>query len=205
MKNRHLILLLPIWLFSCTNDFDGQIPNQEEQTNAVLKMKTNSINSNLSTIVRQLVTAYQLNNGSTPNTLSQKIILLEEIANENADFVHIKPVNFSVPTVWEAHENLTNYNTVYTNLNVSVKVKNYFNLLLEQNINLNIVESYIKDDVQLNASEKELLVFIVNCIEDHSENGDNDWKKKMIVAAATGYEVSTAATVFNVALLRIYN
>lgn len=206
MKKWYLFLLLSMLLFSCTNDFNESIEiHQKEHHNTVSNMKTNSVSVNLSDVVTQLVTSYKqhIDSINLNNTLLHKIILLEEITNENANFIEIKPVWFSAPTVEEAQKFLINYDIEYNNLNVSPKVENYFNTLLEGSSDVENLLYDVNVDEELNADEKSLLLFTINCLNDHSGNGDNNWKKRMIVAAISGFELSSANAVFNVTLLNI--
>lgn len=204
MKKCCSFLLLPMLLFSCTNDFDESNEIQQEQSNVVSNMTTNSVSINLNQIVTQLVRTYKsIHTANSNNTLSQKIILLEKVAIENTNFIEIRPVNFVTPNIVETQKFLINYDLEYKNIDVSPKVKTYFNSLLDYDKDLSELLYSINADEQLNLSEKNLLIFTVNCLNDHNGNGDTNWNKRMIVAAVSGFKVSSANAVFNVALLNI--
>lgn len=205
MKKCCFFLLLPMLLFSCTNDFDESNEIKQEQPNVISNMTTNSVSINLSQIVTQLVATYPSVNGSNSyNTLSEKIILLKNVSSDNANFAEIAS-DFSVPTEEEAKKFLVNYDQEYCDLKISSKVKNYFNSILELEYDPDLSDmlySIITDD-QLTSNEKNLLIFTVDCLNDHNGNGDPNWKKRMIVASTSGFEVSSANAVFNVTLLNI--
>jgi len=184
MKKCYLLLSLPILLFSCTNDFDESIQEQQGQPNVVSNITTNSVSINLSQIVTELVTNYQsVNESNLYNTLSEKIILLKNVSSENTNFVEIVPANFSVPTEEEAKKFLFNYDQEYISLKISSKVESYFNSILELEYDSELSDMLysINTDDQLNSSEKKLLIFTVGCLNDHNGNGDPNWKKRMIV------------------------
>lgn len=206
MKKCYLLLSMPMLLFSCTNDFDESVQNQQERPNVVSSMTTNSVSINLSKIVTQLVITYKSVNAENSNTtLSQKIIMLEKVSAENINFKEIKPADFSLPSEAVAKKFLFNYDLEYNNLKVSQRVKTYFNSILQYDNNLNDLLYSINVDEQLSLNEKNLLNFAVNFLNDNNDNGDNHWKKRMIVAATLGFEKSSANAVFNVALLKINN
>lgn len=204
MKKCCSFLLLPMLLFSCTSDFDESNEIQQEQPNIVSNMTTNSVSINLNQIVTQLVTTYKaVYISNSNNTLSQKIMLLEKVAIQNTNFTEVKPNNFTIPTEEEAKRFIVNYDLEYSNLNVSQSVKAYFNSILQYDRNVSDLLYSINSDEQLNLTEKNLLIFTVNCLNDHNINGDNNWNKRMIVAATLGFEKSSANAVFNIALLNI--
>lgn len=206
MKKCYLFLSMPMLLFSCTNDFDEYVQNQQERTNVVSNMTTNSVSINLSEIVTQLVTTYKYVNAENSNTtLSQKIVMLEKVSAENINFKEIKPADFSLLTEAGAKKFLFNYDLEYNNLIVTQDVKTYYNSILQYDNNLNDLLYSISVDEQLSLNDKNLLIFTVNSLNDNNDNGDHHWKKKMIVAATLGFEKSSANAVFNVALLKINN
>ena len=205
MKKCYLLLSMPMLLFSCTNDFDEPVQNQQERPNVVSNMTTSSVSINLNEIVTQLVTTYKSVNVENFNTtLSQKIMMLEKVSAENISFKEIKPAEFSIPTEVEVKKFLFNYDLEYNNLKVSQRVKTYFNSTLQYENNLNDLLYSISVDEQLSLNEKNLLIFTVNSLNDLDGN-DFDWKRRRIVAATLGFEKSSANAVFNVALLKINN
>jgi len=207
MKKCYLLLSIPMLMLSCTNDFDESFPKQEDQANVISDKTTNSVSINLNNIVTELVTTYKLAYGTNSNnTLLQEIALLEKVSNENANFVEIKPADYNVPSEDEAKKIIVNYDVEYNRLNISTKIKTYFNFILE-NGNDNWIDllSAVAVDDQLTINEKNLLNFTLNSLNDNNDKGDHHWKRRMIVAATLGFEKSSANAVFNVALLKINN
>ncbi len=208
MKKCYLLLSIPMLMLSCTNDFDESTPKQEEQANVISNKTTNSVSINLNNIVTELVTTYKVVYGTNPNiTLSQKIALLQKVSNENINFVEIRPADFNVPSEDEAKKFIVNYDVEYNRLNISTKVKTYFNTILEignDNVWSDLLSTVAADD-QLTINEKNLLNFTLSNFNDHNGNKDNDWKKRMIVAGTLGFEKSSANAVFNVAIVEINN
>ena len=207
MKKCYLLLSIPMLMLSCTNDFDDSTPRQEDQANVISNKTINSVSSNLNNVVTELVTTYKLAYGTNSNnTLLQKIALLETVSNENTNFVEIKPADFNVPTEDDAKKFIFNYDVEYNRLNISTKVKTYFNAILEAENNTNLIDllSAVAADDQLTINEKNLLNFTLNSFNnDPYKNGDPDWKKRMIVAGTLGFEKSSANAVFNVAIVEI--
>lgn len=101
---------------------------------------------------------------------------------------------------------LQNYEEEYTALNISTNVADYFELIITEDSNLTTIIGWVNADTILTTNEKQLLHFIINCLDSNPppDNGDNDWRKKMIVAATLGFNQNTAQAVFNTSLLIVY-
>ena len=203
MKNYYLLFLLLTITISCSVDF-----NEPAETVSLENYATNSVQANapisLNTIVSQLVSGYTVAvSGNTPATLTQKITLLDSVSLQNTAFLQIKPVGYTVIGTTKAQLFLQNYSQEYTNLNASAAVRNYYELLIANESDLSQLEDAITADNLLTTTEKQLLHFILNCLDSNPPpgNGDDGWDKKMIVAAHLGFNESPAQAVFNVALL----
>ncbi len=206
MKNYYLLIVLLLLGISCNSDHEESF--KENNTSKHYSLKSISVNNDLSTIVLQLINAYNINltNNST-NGLFNKIALLDSISSQNIKFEAIKPVNYSLITVTDAQNIIYNYNEKYLTLHVSLVVKDYFNAVIQEN-NLDNLITAITADEELTVNDKDLLFFIISCLENTppgSNNNDVDWKKKMIVSATLGFKESNANAVFNVALMHIAN
>lgn len=157
-------------------------------------------------IAGQLVQSYTNNYGTMSGTLAQKIVRLDSASMNVALYNDLKPLNFAVPTTTEAQFFLTNYESAYNNLSVSVNMQSYFNALLQYNANYTMILNSLQNDTFLTTVEKEQLQFVVNYINDTAGLPNDDlWKKRNIVAAVKGFEKSTANALFNVALVAVSN
>ena len=169
-------------------------------------MQTNAT-IGLNSIVSQLVDDYtDIALENTPTTLTQKITLLDSVSLQNTAFLQIKPTGYTLISNNEAQLFLQNYEEEYTALNISTNVADYFELIITEDSNLTTIIGWVNADTILTTNEKQLLHFIINCLDSNPppDNGDNDWRKKMIVAATLGFNQNTAQAVFNTSLLIVY-
>lgn len=157
-------------------------------------------------IAAQLVQSYTNNYDATSGTLAQKIARLDSASINVALYSDLKPLNFAVPTITEAQFFLTNYESAYSNLSVSVNMQSYLNALLQYDANYDMILNSLQNDAFLTTVEKEQLQFIMMYINDTAGLPNDDlWKKRNIVAAVKGFEKSTANALFNVALVAVSN
>ncbi|UUV20266.1 hypothetical protein [Paenimyroides aestuarii] len=156
-------------------------------------------------IAGQLVQSYTNNYSTTSNsTLAEKIVRLDSASMQVVLYNDLKPLNFSAPTTSEAQVFLTNYETAYNNLDVSVTMKSYLTAFLQENPNYDILLTTIERDILLTLTEKKQLRFIAMWLVDTTTPPEVDiWKKRKILAAVKGFEQSTANALFNVALVEI--
>src|SRR5690606_16390827 len=191
---------------SCSEDF-----NESAETVSLENYATNSVQASapisLNSIVSQLVSGYTaVVSENTPATLTQKITLLDSVSLQNTTFLQIKPTGYTLISNNEAQLFLQNYEEEYTALNISTNVADYFELIITEDSNLTTIIGWVNADTILTTNEKQLLHFIINCLDSNPppDNGDNDWRKKMIVAATLGFNQNTAQAVFNTSLLIVY-
>src|SRR5690606_11952751 len=94
----------------------------------------------------------------------------------------------------------------YTVLNTSEAVNDYFELIIAEEDNLTTIMGWVNTDTVLTNNEKQLLHFIISCLDSNPPpgSGDNDWRKKMSVAATLGFNQNAAQAVFNASLLIVY-
>lgn len=157
-------------------------------------------------IVQQLTTSYSTNFADTDTTLFQKIVLLDSASIDVPLFTSLKPVEFALPTANEANSFLTDYDDSYANLNVSLRMRSYLDVLVTTDeVDYLILADTINADANLTTTEKEQLQFIATYINDTKGDPieDDSWSKKNIVAAVHGFAKSSANAVFNVALVKI--
>lgn len=162
--------------------------------------------TDLAFIAQQLATSYSTNFDDTATTLSQKIVLLDSASIDVPLFTSLKPVGFALPTANEANSFLTDYDDSYANLNVSLRMRSYLDVLVTTDeVDYLILADTINADANLTTTEKEQLQFIATYINDTKGDPieDDSWSKKNIVAAVHGFAKSTANAVFNVALVQI--
>lgn len=206
MKKKYLLFLLLALTVSCSADF-----NEPTETIPLENYATHSVQTNatigLNSIVSQLVDDYtDIALENTPTTLTQKITLLDSVSLQNTAFLQIKPTGYTLISNNEAQLFLQNYEEEYTALNISTNVADYFELIITEDSNLTTIIGWVNADTILTTNEKQLLHFIINCLDSNPppDNGDNDWRKKMIVAATLGFNQNTAQAVFNTSLLIVY-
>ncbi|SEH53789.1 hypothetical protein SAMN02927937_00048 [Paenimyroides aquimaris] len=206
MKNYYLLFLLLTITISCSEDF-----NESAETVSLENYATNSVQANapisLNTIVSQLVSGYTaVVSENTPATLTQKITLLDSVSLQNTAFLQIKPAGYTLISNTQAQRFLQNYEEEYTVLNTSAAVNDYFELIIAEEDNLTTIMGWVNTDTVLTNNEKQLLHFIISCLDNNPPpgSGDNDWSKKMIVAATLGFNQNTAQAVFNASLLIVY-
>ncbi len=162
--------------------------------------------TDLAFIAQQLATSYSTNFDDTDTTLSQKIVLLDSASLYVPLFISLKPAGFGLPSATEAASFLTGYDYSYTNLNVSLQMKSYLNVLLATDVvDYTTLLAAINTDSSLTTTEKEQLQFIVTYINDTKGDPieDDSWSKKNIVAAVHGFAKSSANAMFNVALVKV--
>lgn len=206
MKNYYLLFLLLTITISCSEDF-----NEPAETVSLENYATNSVQANapisLNTIVSQLVSGYTaVVSGNTPATLTQKITLLDSVSLQNTAFLQIKPAGYTLISNTQAQRFLQNYEEEYTVLNTSAAVNDYFELIIAEQHNLTTIMGWVNTDTVLTNNEKQLLYFIMSCLNSNPPpgGGDDVWSKKMIVAATLGFNQNTAQAVFNASLLIVY-
>lgn len=205
MKHYYLSFVLFFLTVACSSDFDETAETVE--TVSLEQVTTYNVQAaavSLPAVVSQLAAGYTAAaGGNVPTTLLQKITLLDSVSLQNTAFLQIKPVGYTVIGTTKAQLFLQNYSQEYTNLNASAAVRNYYELLIANESDLSQLEDAITADNLLTTTEKQLLHFILNCLDSNPPpgNGDDGWDKKMIVAAHLGFNESPAQAVFNVALL----
>ena len=214
MKKTTFICLLAFnfSLLSCNFDDSYNEVNTVENTQVQINNPlAKPSRTDLAFITQQLTNSYKANFNDSDIPLTQKINLLDSATVYVPLFAEIKPVNFAVPDVEDIQVFLNNYNTAYTNLNVSVDVRDYLDLIVQTEVaDYNLLLQSIETDLYLNTYEKHNLQFIVIYMQDtvnavYGGPKDESWKKRNIVAAVKGFETSNANAVFNVALLSIVN
>src|SRR5690606_22790396 len=205
MKNYYLLFLLLTITISCSEDF-----NEPAETVFLENYATNSVQANalisLNSIVSQLVSGYTAAvSGNTPATLTQKITLLDSVSLQNTAFLQIKPAGYTLISNTQAQRFLQNYEEEYTTLNTSATVNDYFELIIAEEDNLTTIMGWVNADTVLTNNEKQLLNFIISCLDSNPPGNDEDqWDKKMIVAATLGFNQNAAQAVFNASLLIVY-
>ncbi|WLD24587.1 hypothetical protein NU10_04100 [Flavobacterium dauae] len=206
MKNYYLLFLLLTITISCSEDF-----NESAETVSLENYATNSVQANapisLNTIVSQLVSGYTTAvSENTPTTLTQKITLLDSVSLQNTAFLQIKPAGYTLISNTQAQRFLQNYEEEYTVLNTSAAVNDYFELIIAEQDNLTTIMGWVNTDTVLTNNEKQLLHFIISCLDNNPPpgGGDDVWSKKMIVAATLGFNQNAAQAVFNASLLIVY-
>ncbi|KAA5535564.1 hypothetical protein [Paenimyroides baculatum] len=212
MKKTTFIYLLGFnfFLLSCTLDDENNnfttIENAQMKINNPLGKPSRT---DLAFITQQLTNSYKANFNDSNMSLYQKIHLLDSAALYVPLFTALKPANFTLPDVTGSQLYLNNYNTVYNTLNVSVKMKGYLDLIIQTEVvDYNSILQNIEIDSLLTINEKNRLQFIITYLQDtatiiYGGPIDESWKRRNIVAAVKGFEISSANAVFNVALVGV--
>lgn len=162
--------------------------------------------TDLAFIAQQLATSYSANIDDIDTTLSQKIVLLDSASLYVPLFSSLKPVDFTLPTATEATSFLTDYDDSYVNMNVSLQMRSYLDVLVTADVlDYTTLAATIDADIILTPTEKMQLQFIVTYMRDSAGDPIEDvtWSKKNIVAAVQGLSKSSANAVFNVALVKV--
>lgn len=210
MKKITLMFYTLFMLIACNvDDYEQEIITETQSANesdTFLKGKAARID--LAFIVQELTNSYDIHFNNNNATLSQKIVLLDSASMYVPLFTSLKPVGFALPTATEAAFFITSYEDSYENLNVSLQMMSYLDILTSmQSVDFTILQNTIQADGVLTPNEKMQLEFIVTYF--HETYGgpieDDSWSKKRIVAAVKGFEKSKANAVFNMALVKISN
>ena len=193
-------------LMACDAGDYEQNPTNNLATSLVTAEQGKPVRTDLAFTAQQLAASYSNNFDDTDTTLSQKIVLLDSASLYVPLFNSLKPVDFTLPTTTEAASFLTGHDDSYANLNVSLQMRSYLNVVLATDVvDYITLLATINTDSSLTTTEKEQLQFIITYMNDTKGDPieDDSWSKKNIVAAVHGFAKSSANAVFNVALVKV--
>ena len=182
--------------FECSSDFNELTLNPNSEKEIFTHSKTSS---SLWSLQTDLMKLYHINN-STPALLSDKISLLDSLANNLPEFVNLKSNQYISISTDDVDFILLNYDQLYQNLNQSSQFLDILDIIFLTDFNFTSIETEIINRNNLTVGEKELLLLIAY---NSYENGDISWKKRKGISIIHGYNLSKANAVFNAALFSL--
>lgn len=189
-------LLLIAMCFACSSDFNELTLNPNSEKETFTHSKTSS---SLWSLQTDLMKLYHINN-STPALLSDKISLLDSLANNLPEFVNLKSNQYISISTDDVDFILLNYDQLYQNLNQTPEFLDILDTIVLTDFDFNSIETEIINSNNLTVDEKELLLLIAY---NSYENGDLSWKKRKGISIIYGYNLSKANAVFNAALFSL--
>lgn len=177
MKRLYLFFIL-LSILSCDTPETNEI--YPIHTTSFKSFKPSISDNDLFTIQNEILEAYAQNPLDSNALLKNKIVFLDSISELNLDFKNLKIVNYSLPTPSKIDTFLNNYENNYENLNITDNCKNILDLLINNQIGLNNLQSYVTDK-NIDINETELLFYVAFNLKDSEKNDGIDWKKKRTV------------------------
>lgn len=195
MKKSYTLLLIAL-CFACTTDSNELTTNSNTQNEIKAHLKASI---SLWSLQTDLIKLYNVNN-TNPTLISEKISLLDSLANNLPEFVNLKSTQFTPISTDEVDDIQTNYNQLYQNLNQTSDFLNILDTIVLTDFDFNAIELKTNNNNTLTVDEKELLLLIAY---NSYENGDLSWKKRKGISIIQGYNISKAHAVFNATLFSI--
>ena len=195
MKKKYTLLLITL-CFACNTDSNEFTTNSSSQNEYKAHLKSSS---SLWSLQTDLMKLYNVNN-SNPVLLSDKIALLDSLANSLPEFVNLKSTQYVPITTYEVDDIQNNYDQIYQNLNRAPEFLNILDTIILTDFDFNSIQIEIENEVSFSENEKELLLFIAYNSDD---KWDINWKKRRGISIIQGYNLSKAHAVFNAALFSI--